>query len=143
MDVPQLIRLNAALCVGLSLLAIAPVAFLSLAAPGYWRQLTLWPLLSLAFYLGFGVSGLCTVIGLLRHRAWARVSIVVLAAVWTLESIVTILALAMSHSGALFFIRPGVVGVVGLSWLVFFNAAQTREFFTKTACLAAKPQNLR
>ena len=133
MDVPLLIRLNAALCGGLSLLAIAPVAFLSLAAPGYWHQLTLWPLLSLALYLGFGVCGLCTVIGLLRYRAWARVSILVLALAWILESAVTILALAMSHSGALLFIRPGAIGVVGLSWLVFFNAQQTREFFTKKA----------
>jgi len=129
-----LITLSAAICAVLSLLSLAYVPWLMLAAPGYWPPLNL-----LAELLGFslppalGICGLVTSLGLFRRKPWARVSIQVIAAVLILNSLLAGLLLA-THSdlNAVWFAAQAVLMSIGISWLVFFNARNARAAFAST-----------
>jgi len=81
MRTSTLITLNAAICTALSLLALAKLHFLMLAAPGYWHWLTLRQLLVASIPTALGVCGLGTAFGLFRRSRWARVAIQVVAVV--------------------------------------------------------------
>ncbi|MGB7762728.1 MAG: hypothetical protein WBL61_23035 [Bryobacteraceae bacterium] len=130
MRTSTLITLSAAICTALSLAALACSPYLLLAAPGYWRFLTLGQLLIVSFPAALGVCGLVTSTGLLRRKPWARVSIQVIAAVLILNGLLAILlCTTMNFRGAIWLVHTIAI-LVGASWLVFFNERQTKAVFT-------------
>jgi hypothetical protein len=130
MRTSTLITLSAAICTALSLLALVYLPWFMLAAPGYWRGLAPSQLLWFLVPPALGTYGLITSIGLFRHKPWSRFSIQVIASVWILNCLLTILFFPHDNRRDALWIAHVVIILIGISWLVFFNARGTKEAFT-------------
>jgi hypothetical protein len=117
----------------LGVLGLASIVYLGLAAPGYWRILTAGPLVALVFSLALALLESVTGLGLFRHRAWARISTLLISGVLIVTNVVIILAMCRSHAGAHSFIMSTSQVAIGAWWMVLFNAPSARSWFTLNA----------
>jgi hypothetical protein len=101
-----------------------------------------------AFSAGLSGWGICTAIGIFRRRGWARISILIFAVLLTLMSVSAgLMILFMTalptqegvNQGLTDTMRwgvagfYGVLGAIGVWWLVLFNLRSTKEYFVPGA----------
>ena len=145
------IRVSAGLAIagsaGTLLLAVLIVFALFAAAQGPAQESPIpFKALTIAvavFMAGLAVWGMLTGVGILRRREWARISIVVFAAVLTImcgTGTLTILFIpfpetARTSPELMTLVRGAIAATyavttaVGIWWLVLFNRRSTREYF--------------
>ncbi len=125
-----------------------PVGMAAAPVPG-WMPVFMFGLC--AFFLALAVWAIVTAVGLIRLRRWARYSVLViggcLALIGLVSALMTLVMMAVPLPGAAgahptqatfrivfagmaFFY--GILCMVGVSWLVYFNREKTRAVFANT-----------
>jgi hypothetical protein len=96
-------------------------------------------------FAGIGVWGIWTAVGIFRRRGWARISILVFAALLTFMGACAVLALLVMpfpstpgvSSRVMEYSRWGIaafygaLAVIGVWWLVLFNTGATKQYFAE------------
>ena len=111
-------------------------------------------------FAGLGVWGIWTAAGIFRRRAWARISILVFAALLVFMGASALLAIlvmpfpsppgvsvsapAMEHVRWAIAASYGALAVIGAWWLVLFNTRSTKQYFAERepARESARPLSL-
>ena len=112
-----------------------------------------------ALFAALGVWGICTAVGIFRRRGWARISILVFAALLAFMGACAVLGVLVmplpSPPGASARVienaRWGIVAsygalaLIGVWWLVLFNRGAAKLYFAERepACESARPLSIR
>jgi len=96
-------------------------------------------------FAGLGVWGIWTAVGIFRRRGWARISIVVFAALLAFIGICSLLAVLVMpfpstpgvSSSFMEKVRWGIaafygaLALIGAWWLILFNSGSTKQYFAE------------